>query len=829
MRTRKNDTPKPAAAAKRTPPAAKKSAAKPQATPSSAEGKVESSPTATPTPKTVEPKRASAGRPKQVGITPDSKPQPSVDQASQVSVTAKPVSGTKIVRKVVRKVIRKTPVSARAASGRTTGSGAVEKAKIEETAKEKTVEDLKNTEADSDEPATNEQPFIENVELSVVEDENIGNLRKSSKKEEEEENEEEKHLMESGEELSEAIEPMATDAKSVEGQEPCIPIENEELKGEKEDQIKITDKRDPKGKTIEMEEATSDVVKRENASLEEPDDEKIEGLSDQEVHEEFGGEDFADDDTPENEAEAETLEEERAQLNAAARERKVRKEREIFVGGLDRDAVEEDIRKVFEYAGEVVEVRMHVDPSTNKNKGYAFVQFATKEQASRALLEMKNPVIHGKRCGTAPSEDNDTLFLGNICNTWTKEAIKQKLKDYGIEGVENITLVADPRYEGLSRGFAFVEFSSHAEAMLAYKRLQKPDVVFGHSERTAKVAFAEPLREPDPEVMAQVKSVFVDGLPPHWDEDRVREKFKVFGEIARIMLARNMSTAKRKDFGFVDFSTHEAAVSCVEGVNSSGLNDGSSKVKVRARLSNPLPKMQAVKGGMCGGFRIGHGSSGAFPRFSVWCITLLAGRGFGRGGRPFNRANFQYGRGYYPRGPGRGGRMGFSNEHEFDEPYPPFHGRPNFARGGRWGFRGVHQGPLPARPYADRVRHGATDRGYGNYDSYRRYPYSSEEGYDRSFMGRHFDDPYPYDDVAHGIKRPYYMTDQDPDLAEPSRHRPRLDQSDPAVPFRGTRFRDDLGADGGLYRQNYYGSDYGGGSYSSFYGDDHSYGRGYYY
>ncbi|KAL7211899.1 hypothetical protein ACSBR2_014705 [Camellia fascicularis] len=67
--------------------------------------------------------------------------------------------------------------------------------------------------------------------------------------------------------------------------------------------------------------------------------------------------------------------------------------------------------------------------------------------------------------------------------------------------------------------------------MLAYKRLQKPDAVFDHSERTAKVAFAEPLGEPDPEVMAQVKSVFVDGLPPQWDEDRVREQFKGYGAI----------------------------------------------------------------------------------------------------------------------------------------------------------------------------------------------------------------------------------------------------------------------------------------------------------
>lgn len=82
--------------------------------------------------------------------------------------------------------------------------------------------------------------------------------------------------------------------------------------------------------------------------------------------------------------------------------------------------------------------------------------------------------------------------------------IKQKLKDYDVEGVEHITLVLDTQNEGLSRGFAFLEFSCHQDAMLAYKRLQKPDVIFGHPERTAKVAFAEPLREPDPEVMAQV-------------------------------------------------------------------------------------------------------------------------------------------------------------------------------------------------------------------------------------------------------------------------------------------------------------------------------------
>ncbi|XP_042454056.1 heterogeneous nuclear ribonucleoprotein D0-like [Zingiber officinale] len=112
-----------------------------------------------------------------------------------------------------------------------------------------------------------------------------------------------------------------------------------------------------------------------------------------------------------------------------------------------------------------------------------------------------------------------------------------------------------------------------------------------------------------------VKLVFVNGLPPFWDEDKVKEQFKDFGEIEKVVLARNMSTVKRKDFGFVNFTSHAAVVACVEGINNTGLTYGKIKMKVRARLANPFPKTQAVKGGMSGGYRIGYTSFGAYSRF----------------------------------------------------------------------------------------------------------------------------------------------------------------------------------------------------------------------
>lgn len=151
--------------------------------------------------------------------------------------------------------------------------------------------------------------------------------------------------------------------------------------------------------------------------------------------------------------------------------------------------------------------------------------------------------INGKQCGVTPSQDSDTLFLGNICKTWSKEAVsilvcsmlpsssiyqkslhfvdisevvnflnvllqllfqlKEKLKHYGVNNVEDVTLVEDSNNDGMNRGFAFLEFSSRSEAMDAFKRLQKRDVVFG-VDRPAKVSFADSFIDPGDEIMAQV-------------------------------------------------------------------------------------------------------------------------------------------------------------------------------------------------------------------------------------------------------------------------------------------------------------------------------------
>ncbi|KAM7472017.1 hypothetical protein LguiA_010200 [Lonicera macranthoides] len=399
--------------------------------------------------------------------------------------------------------------------------------------------------------------------------------------------------------------------------------ENGTVFGKKEDEVKESVEEYEKGERLELEEnepeeydLEQDDVHEEGDELEEEADEGEFGEEEEVVveeeiedvpEEEHGGE---EDEEHGDEEPNEMVAAEEQEHHDVFKERRKRKEFEIFVGGLDKDAAEDELRKVFSKVGEITEVRLMMNPQTKKNKGFAFLRFATVEQAKRACAELKRPVVHGKQCGVTPSQDNDTLFLGNICKTWTQEALKDKLKHCGVDAIEDLTLVEDSNSAGMNRGFAFLEFSSRSDAMDAFKRLQKRDVAFG-IDRPAKVSFADSFIDPGDEIMVQVKTVFVDGLPVSWDEDKIRGLLMKYGGIEKIELARNMPSAKRRDFGFISFDSHDAAVTCAKSINNQELGDGDNKAKVRARLSRPLHRGKG-KHISRGDFRPGHSFSQGF-------------------------------------------------------------------------------------------------------------------------------------------------------------------------------------------------------------------------
>ncbi|RVW90343.1 Heterogeneous nuclear ribonucleoprotein Q [Vitis vinifera] len=203
------------------------------------------------------------------------------------------------------------------------------------------------------------------------------------------------------------------------------------------------------------------------------------------------------------------------------------------------------------------------------------------------------PKICGKQCGTAPVEGNDTIFLGNIDKNWKNEDVVKLLQEIGIDKIDKVTVMVDPSNIERNRGFAFLELETNKDAQLAYKKLQKKDIFGKH--QNIKVAWAEPLNEPDEDEMLKVKTVYAEYIPSSWEEEKVRDCFKKFGEIESVVLARNLRSSKRKDFAFVKYTTREAALECIESFNREPLHDAECKVKVKVSLAKPIPKGKQIK------------------------------------------------------------------------------------------------------------------------------------------------------------------------------------------------------------------------------------------
>lgn len=76
-----------------------------------------------------------------------------------------------------------------------------------------------------------------------------------------------------------------------------------------------------------------------------------------------------------------------------------------------------------------------------------------------------------------------------------------------------------------------------------------------------------------------MKTVYAEYIPSSWEEEKVRDCFKRFGEIESVILARNLRSSKRKDFAFVKYTTRGAALECIESFSREPLHDAECKVQ----------------------------------------------------------------------------------------------------------------------------------------------------------------------------------------------------------------------------------------------------------
>lgn len=71
----------------------------------------------------------------------------------------------------------------------------------------------------------------------------------------------------------------------------------------------------------------------------------------------------------------------------------------IFVGGLNYNTSEDELRSKFEKFGEIRSLRIVTDFDSGRSKGYGFITFSTSQAASKAISEMHNSILNQRRIG----------------------------------------------------------------------------------------------------------------------------------------------------------------------------------------------------------------------------------------------------------------------------------------------------------------------------------------------------------------------------------------------------------------------------------------------
>jgi len=68
----------------------------------------------------------------------------------------------------------------------------------------------------------------------------------------------------------------------------------------------------------------------------------------------------------------------------------------LFVGNLSYQTAESDLQDHFSQAGVVTSVNLMMDKITGRSRGFAFVEFATAEEAAKAVELFHNKEFQGR-------------------------------------------------------------------------------------------------------------------------------------------------------------------------------------------------------------------------------------------------------------------------------------------------------------------------------------------------------------------------------------------------------------------------------------------------
>jgi heterogeneous nuclear ribonucleoprotein R len=315
---------------------------------------------------------------------------------------------------------------------------------------------------------------------------------------------------------------------------------------------------------------------------------------------------------------------------------------EVYIGGIQQDVTEEDLKEFAESIGEVVEVRIMKGKDSNANKGFAFVNFSNVDLASKAIQNLNNSALKGRRIKCSESQAKHRLFIGNIPRSWDDEDLQKAVDNVG-PGVTAVELVKDTKNPGSNRGFAFIDYYNHKCAEYSRQKMSNP--TFKLDDNSPTVSWAEQ-KSGESSPASQVKSLYVKNLPKDITQEKLKQLFEHHGRITKVVVPPIKAGQEKNRIGFVHFADRSSAVNALKKtetyeIDGKMLECAFAKPQVDPKTGGSgsnshqpgLLSTYQPRGGGYGGFVAGnHGVLGAGYAAPTFAQPMLYGRGPGSGG-----------------------------------------------------------------------------------------------------------------------------------------------------------------------------------------------------
>ncbi|TKR60476.1 hypothetical protein L596_027718 [Steinernema carpocapsae] len=158
------------------------------------------------------------------------------------------------------------------------------------------------------------------------------------------------------------------------------------------------------------------------------------------------------------------------------------------------------------------------------------------------------------------------VYIGSISFEVREEQIKQAFSPFG--PIKSVCMSWD-QATGHHKGFAFLEYEVPEAFLLASEAMD--GVLMGGRNlkvgRPSNMPQAQPIIEMVMEEAKKYNRVYVASVHPELSENDLKSVFAAFGEVTRCNLARQPGGRGHRGFGYLEFSTTQAAQEAIAGMN----------------------------------------------------------------------------------------------------------------------------------------------------------------------------------------------------------------------------------------------------------------------